>query len=182
MEHLPSPKDLLCVECSDPMAFLMEIYCPLDHPAEAFHRALFVFCCKKRPCVEKGAVKCFRNQLSKENKYYPIDPVQSTELSSQCEKSLPHLCEVCGCLALSACSVCKKAHYCSRAHQKLHWKVHKHTCKDPSHPSSGTTGFCFKEYEILVEAEELDDSDLNLDKVCCPHTLLHHMMTVIVFR
>ncbi|RYH16058.1 hypothetical protein EON65_30695 [archaeon] len=51
--HLPSPASLLCTQCADPLCFLLQIYCPLDMRPHAFHRALYVFCCKKGGCSEK---------------------------------------------------------------------------------------------------------------------------------
>jgi len=38
-------------------------------------------------------------------------------------------CAVCGVDGLHQCSVCKSIRYCSKAHQKLHWKVHKLNCR-----------------------------------------------------
>ena len=39
-----------------------------------------------------------------------------------------HLCEICGALARNKCSKCKAAWYCSRAHQRDHWRSHRHRC------------------------------------------------------
>lgn len=63
------------------------------------------------------------------------------------------------CKATSSCSQCKVARYCSRQHQRLHWKSHKLKCLQES--STATTGdlddaqkrFLFPSYEIVVEAE-----------------------------
>ncbi|KAG8038723.1 hypothetical protein G9C98_000278 [Cotesia typhae] len=38
-------------------------------------------------------------------------------------------CMVCGKPAEQKCSACKSAYYCSREHQKLHWKEHVKKCK-----------------------------------------------------
>ncbi|XP_057334486.1 SET domain-containing protein SmydA-8-like [Microplitis mediator] len=39
------------------------------------------------------------------------------------------VCEVCGKPAEQKCSACKSAFYCSREHQKNHWKEHMKNCK-----------------------------------------------------
>lgn len=36
-----------CGECAHPLSFLVQLYCPLDHEDDAFHRCLYVFCCPK---------------------------------------------------------------------------------------------------------------------------------------
>ena len=62
---IPSPSDLQCKCCNSQMIFLLQIYCPLDEVDDAFHRSLYIFICKKKSCVDKGSVKCLRNQLSR---------------------------------------------------------------------------------------------------------------------
>lgn len=39
------------------------------------------------------------------------------------------VCEVCGKPAEQKCSACKSVFYCSREHQKNHWKEHMKNCK-----------------------------------------------------
>jgi splicing suppressor protein 51 len=41
-------------------------------------------------------------------------------------------CKVCVALANLRCAVCKIAFYCSREHQKIHWKDHKLVCSPTS--------------------------------------------------
>ena len=69
-EHIPSYHDLQCRICSEPMVLLVQvrvvdswgnyalivhkIYCPLDQLDAAFHRSLYVFCCRKSRCIEQG--------------------------------------------------------------------------------------------------------------------------------
>lgn len=134
--------------------------------AHAFHRAIYVFCCKKSACFERrGAVKCFRTQLPRKNPHYCFDP--DTSLVTAELANAPHKCEVCGCKALHACSQCKAAHYCHRTHQKMHWKAHKHACNksDCASAAPSGVGFCFAEHEIVVEAEELLDDGNHADVV-----------------
>lgn len=37
-------------------------------------------------------------------------------------------CAVCDQPSGLKCSNCTKAHYCSKEHQKQHWKIHKQIC------------------------------------------------------
>ena len=39
-----------------------------------------------------------------------------------------NICAVCKRSCTLSCSRCKTAHYCSREHQREHWKKHKHVC------------------------------------------------------
>lgn len=124
--RIPSPGDLKCVCCNSPMIFLLQIYCPLDDVEEAFHRALYIFICKKKICVDNGSVKCFRTQMSRRNDTYRYDPKAIAELPTL---QTPKLCNLCGCRAPSMCSKCKKVSYCCREHQSADWKDHKHLCQ-----------------------------------------------------
>lgn len=57
---LPAPQDMRCGECSLPLSFLVQLYCPLDHEDDAFHRCLYVFCCPKVsgcPCEDERRTK-----------------------------------------------------------------------------------------------------------------------------
>lgn len=38
-------------------------------------------------------------------------------------------CPICKSLTVSRCAACNKVAYCSREHQKAHWKVHKGECQ-----------------------------------------------------
>ncbi|XP_037084090.1 SET domain-containing protein SmydA-8-like [Pollicipes pollicipes] len=42
---------------------------------------------------------------------------------------LDRQCPVCGVSSSMACASCQTVHYCSRDHQKQHWKKHKPACK-----------------------------------------------------
>uniref|UniRef100_A0A8C6ETG4 Programmed cell death protein 2 n=1 Tax=Marmota marmota marmota TaxID=9994 RepID=A0A8C6ETG4_MARMA len=103
----------------------------------------------------------FRNQLSRKNEFYSYEPSSenpSPESEPVCLqlKSGAHLCRVCGCLGPKTCSRCHQAHYCSKEHQTLDWRLeHKQPCTqghldhtDPGH------NFLFSEFEIVIETEE----------------------------
>eukprot|EP00968_Pinguiococcus_pyrenoidosus_P027123 scaffold7354_cov199-Pinguiococcus_pyrenoidosus.AAC.2 len=45
--HAPPTAALLtCGICKEPLCFLLQVYAPLDDVETAFHRALYVFCCR----------------------------------------------------------------------------------------------------------------------------------------
>lgn len=78
---------------------------------------------------------------------------------------------------MSKCGRCHKVWYCSKIHQRLHWRIHKHTCFVDTEKMAGnalTQGddiiqaglsksntFLYPEYDLLVEDEELDDADVD---------------------
>ncbi len=137
------------------MSFLLQIYCPLDEPSDAFHRAIYIFCCASDACVATEpdkAILALRCQLPRQNPFYASEPdiPLRTEIS---EDSLARdwgtkLCALCGCRAASACARCKvmqreighcSSHqsysffhfaqvtwYCGREHQQLHWQEGGH--------------------------------------------------------
>eukprot|EP00961_Rhodomonas_salina_P017418 234233-Rhodomonas_salina.1 len=80
--RLPTADQLKCKaspygeECGKPLGFLMQIYAPvMDGPPEAFHRSLFVFCCRDSNCASKdGSVRVLRCQLPRKNPHYSYDP------------------------------------------------------------------------------------------------------------
>ncbi|KAM4866370.1 programmed cell death protein 2 isoform 2-T2 [Thomomys bottae] len=143
---LPGPAALACPRCGRPLAFLLQVYAPLPGRADAFHRSLFLFCCREPPCC--GGLRVFRNQLPRKNEFYSYEP-PSEEPPSEAGESLhlqlksgAHLCRVCGCLGPKTCSRCHQAHYCSKEHQTLDWRLgHKQTCTQ-------------LEFEIIIETED----------------------------
>ncbi len=135
---LPSRAMLDCASCQDPLIFILQIYCPLDEPVEAFHRVLYVFACRKPRCYGKGCIKVLRCQLSRKNAFYAYDvrssgeskKVDLKEVREAREGLAAKTCDVCGQGADKVCAGCKGVNYCTRAHQKEGWKTgHKHVCK-----------------------------------------------------
>ena len=51
---IPSAKQMECEACAMPLTFLVQIYCPLDEIPDAFHRSLYVFCCRNPDCPQQG--------------------------------------------------------------------------------------------------------------------------------
>ncbi len=143
----------------------MQLYCPLDEVECAFHRSLYVFACGKASCVAEGSVCCMRSQMPRENSHYPYDP-KVDAIAQPSAASPPHLCALCGCLGIFTCTACHKEHYCSKKHQKQHWKLHKKACASPGEGSGddepgnfGTTSaasrLLYPEYDLLVSSEVL---------------------------
>ncbi|XP_019807394.1 programmed cell death protein 2 isoform X2 [Tursiops truncatus] len=130
---LPGPAGLACALCGRPLAFLLQLYAPLPGRADAFHRSLFLFCCRTPPCC--AGLRVFRNQLPRRNDFYAYEPpsedppLETGESVCLQLESGAHLCRVCGCLGPKTCSRCHKAHYCSKEHQTLDWRLgHKQAC------------------------------------------------------
>ena len=158
--RIPHHADLQCKSCNSPMIFLLQIYCPLDEVERAFHRALYVFVCKKKSCVDKGSVKCFRCQLGRKNDIYPYESKSVSQEVVEVNKSIPKLCTLCGCRAPSVCSKCKLVSYCSREHQAADWKNHKLHCSKLSKETEtilSSNTLIFPEFDLSISAEVLED-------------------------
>ncbi|KAG0352481.1 Programmed cell death protein 2, partial [Gamsiella multidivaricata] len=148
-EHALDTKEILCEQCQKPMTFLLQLYSPEDHPAEAFHRVIYVFCCKDGACHKKlprGCFKVVRSQLGQYNPYYtPVahDDENAAEENAGWEPfpSSRHAktCFVCGMYGPKICSKCHKVSYCGPEHQAIHWTkgLHKQLCgtNPPASPS-----------------------------------------------
>uniref|UniRef100_F7I6Z0 Programmed cell death protein 2 n=1 Tax=Callithrix jacchus TaxID=9483 RepID=F7I6Z0_CALJA len=157
---LPGPGALACALCGRPLSFLLRVYAPLPGRADAFHRGIFLFCCREPPCC--AGLRVFRNQLPRKNDFYSYEPPSenpSPETESVCLqlKSGAHLCRVCGCLGPKTCSRCHKVYYCSKEHQTLDWRLgHKQACAQPDHLDHRIPdhNFLFPEFEIVIETED----------------------------
>lgn len=182
---------------------ITQIYCPIDEVSGAFHRAIYLFCCKNRQCLNAGSVKCYRVQLPRANKFYCFEPADAasatgTNAESTSAAPLPTLCALCGyvtsetpilqslaalsfvtfsvcyrCRGSLLCGQCKGAHYCSKAHQKEHWKCHKLLCSQTKPAERSTileaqmraaeeqvlSRHLFPELGLVVEAEVFEGQD-----------------------
>jgi pre-rRNA-processing protein TSR4 len=127
-EYLPLSEEMLCGVCQTPLSFLLQIYAPFDIP-EAYHRTIYVFCCKNGACHRKPtqSFKVLRAQLPKDNRYYGI----TKSIVSPKELVRASLCDLCGQFGDKRCSQCKAVRYCSVQHQKEDWVYggHKEFCK-----------------------------------------------------
>ncbi|TMW64018.1 hypothetical protein Poli38472_014135 [Pythium oligandrum] len=161
---VPSTEALACTECATPLSFLLQIYCPLDDQPDAFHRSLYVFCCRKPGCAKQGSGKAFRSQLPQNNSFYP--PTSGIE-TFETSEPVPSLCALCGQRSVFTCSACHVAKYCCKEHQKDHWsKGHKADCgacqeqnavveSNESRDTLRTKGskWLFPQYEVEIEHE-----------------------------
>ncbi|KAI8093515.1 programmed cell death protein 2 [Halteromyces radiatus] len=141
-EHVLNVDQVTCTNCDQPMVLLVQLYTPEDHPPQAFHRTVYVFCCKNGACVKQDWTKCFkvfRSQLPRENPYYPPPPNEDGEDDEEMsfvakEFKAPKLCVICGMAGPKACGQCQLVNYCSREHQMVDWNMcqHKQHCKSSS--------------------------------------------------
>ena len=166
--NVPGMERLACSVCGDPLKFLLQIYCPLDEPDDAFHRALYIFCCRKAKCVAGGSVKCVRSQLNRKNPFHLYEPNETVSSPSTPTTTNTTLCALCGCRGPLCCSACKKSFYCSKIHQRADWKRHRTTCsaadssgqvEPPSEDGeTPTSAWLYPEFSLEVEPEELHES------------------------
>ena len=171
---LPKPSSFRCESCGEPLTFLLQIYAPLDDIAGAFHRSVYVFCCRNGACLQKSSgLLALRCQLPQENSFYPSDPGEAPAAPAP-EAAAPlvrrRLCGVCGCPGDSCCSKCKNAWYCCRSHQLAHWKGgHKALCGQPASaalaaPLTGPAAAVqLPMFDIVIENEAQVREDAGLD-------------------
>jgi len=48
--NLPCVEDLTCKKCGNPRVILLQLYAPIDHLTNCYHRVLYIFCCKNPVC------------------------------------------------------------------------------------------------------------------------------------
>ncbi|RKP08862.1 programmed cell death protein 2, partial [Thamnocephalis sphaerospora] len=172
----------LCGVCSDPLLTLaagqcVQLYAPEDEPAEAFHRTVYVFCCRKGTCHFRSwrdSFRVFRSQLPRDNDYY----VLNEEAADQAKAASPEnedsatMCAVCGLRGTKQCSRCHNIAYCSRVHQIHDWTVgghREHCAAGASHDdaplslSQSSLKYLFGEYEIVSEPEGAGDDTAVLE-------------------
>ncbi|OWR45352.1 pcdc2/rp-8 [Danaus plexippus plexippus] len=169
LKNLPSPSELVCKRCNDPLIFLCQVYSPYEEKDECFHRTIFIFICKKGSCCQVNDSDNFlvlRCQIPRRNDYYSFEPYEENENETFPMDKWPKLCYICGARAPSHCSKCKKVYYCSRQHQILDWKNHKIECPnlqqtDPPNSNfvvtEGAKSLLFKEWELIVDEEDEED-------------------------
>jgi len=181
-EFLPSSDELKCPKCSEPCVFLTQIYAPRNSSEDTFHRAIFVFLCRKGTCYQDDSespeesskltpLLTFRCQLPKINAYWPSEPPEEDESyrPDLTPAKWSQLCRVCGCPAAgekSLCGGCKKVRYCCKDHQTADWKHggHKKECADPAFDPSkpqkrkkNVKKVVLPEFELIIEPAEKHD-------------------------
>ncbi|KAM3962244.1 zinc finger protein RP-8 [Aphomia sociella] len=173
LQNIPSPTELTCKICSDPMIFLCQIYAPYEEISECFHRTIFIFICRNGSCCRTNSsenILVLRCQLGRKNDFYLYDPYKEDENEEFPINKWCKLCNICGIKAPSHCSKCKKTYYCGRKHQILDWqKGHKELCPElQSANKSKHNNFIvteagksilFKEWELVVDEEAEEDTN-----------------------
>ncbi|KAJ2992989.1 programmed cell death protein [Globomyces sp. JEL0801] len=157
-----NPTKQICSFCNFPLPLLLQIYAPEDYPANAFHRIIYVFCCKNGLCHSKGfGLQVLRYQMEKENDIYDLEGVLKNSIrieNNQLKSISIHkdigFCEVCGMSATSTCGNCHQIRYCTKEHQTIHWKEHKPYCKSEDIPTKPSNlNILFPELEFVDEDE-----------------------------
>ncbi|KAI9010657.1 programmed cell death protein 2 [Hyaloraphidium curvatum] len=176
----PMPaENVVCGVCGKPQVLLLQIYTPEDDPPEAYHRVVYVFCCKNGKChkVEwKKSMSVFRSQLPRDNPYYPPPRDDADEDAMDTDgtpaAALPDLpayrtCAVCGLAGTKSCGACRAAHYCGRDHQAVHWSQgrHKQLCgvaqpaeEEKERDARFLRSCLFPEHELISEDEPDTDA------------------------
>ena len=171
--RVPNVGTLNCY-CGTLMKFILQIYCPLDDNIDAFHRAIYLFCCPNKKCIDSYSIHypsilALRCQLPRENSIYPFDPLDREHTSNSKRESLK-FCEICSLKASYSCSKCKSVHFCSKEHQIEFWPIHKKRCLElssekslPSSSLDGSYDIYYPEYELIIEIEDftIENDDKN---------------------
>jgi pre-rRNA-processing protein TSR4 len=155
-----------CYRCEKQMPLLLQIYAPEDYPENAFHRVIYIFCCKNGSC---RYMKAYRSQLDLKNSVYTMDGdfKDAIELKQDIisyKEKVIGFCSVCGLLALHVCGKCHMKRYCSREHQQLDWNHghHKQYCGSNAETPELIKKWmsCFRFPELALEEEEEPDKVL----------------------
>ncbi|GES88346.1 programmed cell death protein 2 [Rhizophagus clarus] len=172
-EHILLADQVRCEVCCKPMILLVQLYTPEDYPPEAFHRTIYVFCCKNGSCHKiawQKSFKVFRSQLPKDNIYWAEN--ESSLDNTTKKKPFAKQCIVCGLLGSKMCGKCNQVNYCSKEHQIEHWtsgqhKIHCNTISTTSiieeHNNQCRKLVLFPEFEIVTEQEGRDQEEENED-------------------
>ncbi|KAI9496356.1 programmed cell death protein 2 [Zychaea mexicana] len=165
-EHVLDVENATCGNCSEPLILLLQLYTPEDEPVEAFHRAVYVFCCKNGGCHKQDWTQCFkvyRSQLPRDNPYYPPPEDEDEEQDDVAidftpkHFTPPKECVICGMAGTKACGKCQAAYYCSRQHQLVDWNScgHKQYCNNSNakEQTKLRAARLFTEMEIVSEPE-----------------------------
>ena len=148
----PPPSSLTCGRCAKVMTFLVQVYAPLDPDVshgDAFHRSLYLFCCRDRACVRQGrGVKAVRCQLPRENPIYAGDP--SVFSSDGDGAEVPSAAYENRALVLDELHASANTAYSAAA-------------DDAATSEGGSSNLLMKEFRITIESERAADVDVGDD-------------------
>jgi pre-rRNA-processing protein TSR4 len=169
-DHAPPAQH--CNVCGAVLAFLLQLYAPVDIDAgaagvdggHAFHRMLYVFVCREDGCAGgNGSAKVLSATLPRRNNFYGYDAaIESGDDGDAGEQTsataaLPRKmrgCELCGFAAPTRCGQCSVVAYCSRQCQRTDWCHcgHREACgveeRNPDNMLKRVT-WRFEEHEII---------------------------------
>ncbi|KAI9315571.1 programmed cell death protein 2 [Dichotomocladium elegans] len=185
-ETILDVEQVTCGTCKEPMVLLLQLYTPEDHPEEAFHRTVYVFCCRNGACVKQdsmGSFKVFRSQLPRENPYYPSPEDDDSENDVAIDFvpkafTKPTECAICGLHGTKMCGKCHSTYYCSRQHQSVDWHScgHKEFCNSTTITASDASRIAklrasrlFAEKEIVSEPEGKGEEEHKEEKETSAH-------------
>ncbi|KAJ1833908.1 hypothetical protein LPJ63_002366 [Coemansia sp. RSA 2711] len=166
--HPLSADRVICDECTQPMALLLQLSAPEDE-ARAFHRMLYVFVCRTGACHTTSARRCMRvlrAQLPEDNAVYEEREQgdgDDVEWVVRAGVEPAPLCVICGLLGSKTCGKCRGRRYCSRSHQIADWNAgHRTQCCGDAAPAAPETAeharrlqrMLFPEHIIVSEEEE----------------------------
>jgi len=170
LQNLPSSPVLTCQYCSQQLVFLLQVYAP-GSGARSFHRTIFVFICSSGACWNKKSeigkdapVVVLRSQLSRENRFYPVEPPEERPgwRTDIVPEKFGTLCPVCGGRGDKSCGRCRQVAYCSQSHQKLDWKKgHKQECTENGKYGGPHASVGFPEGLLEIEEEPEKDEKQN---------------------
>ncbi|TPX39893.1 hypothetical protein SeLEV6574_g06934 [Synchytrium endobioticum] len=167
--HILNAERASCRICNKPMLLLLQIYTPETAPLHAYHRCIYLFCCRNGACHRSNwrqTFKVYRSQLPQQQKCCDVHNQVSGDIVAK-------TCYVCGLAGTKQCGKCHNISYCSKEHQVFHWTAgrHKLLCDSslPSEKSSALSKdaiaklqkedteimkrYLFSEYEMVIEDE-----------------------------
>ncbi|KAF7728156.1 Programmed cell death protein 2 [Apophysomyces ossiformis] len=175
-EHVLNVERATCGNCDQPMCLLLQLYTPEDHPEEAFHRTVYVFCCRDGGCLKQDwrkSFKVYRSQLPRENPYWPPTSEEDDDNEEEEEKNgkeitfsakefePPMLCVICGMAGTKKCGRCQATHYCSRQHQLVDWNMcrHKEFCNKTLTSKEKDTVQRLRQLRVFDEKEIVNEPE-----------------------
>jgi pre-rRNA-processing protein TSR4 len=169
------PPSLQCGRCASVLAFLLQLYAPIEENDAAFHRCVYLFICRASGCAGgSGSARVLTAQLPRRNCFYSYDagddgeaaratPIDGSSSNAADAEEVVG-CALCGCAATAYCGRCKDEWYCSRGCQSIDWRVaHRDTCQGGANSAetrpvedlpaaeSERRKWLFKEFQIVNE-------------------------------
>jgi len=84
--NLPRAEDLTCKKCGNPRVILLQLYAPIDHLPNSYHRTVYIFCCKNPACHSHNNRDSFlvlRCGLPRTNPFYEPETGEDIEIDQK---------------------------------------------------------------------------------------------------